>query len=80
VTIYLIEVRAVSKQYDMQAQKLAREIRLLPTTRFLSLAAIIASSIPLTIHTSQLYYLAGNPASFEIDRLVRQLFVDPVVQ
>src|SRR5712692_193089 len=91
VTTYLIEVQAASKQYDVQAQKLAREMLLLPKgiphdksghhdkSGGYS-ATTITSTTPLTIHTSQLYYLIGNLTSTQIDQLVKQLLVDPVVQ
>lgn len=77
VLIYLVEVRAASKQYDVQAQKLAREIVLLPNIHFPS-NAISATS--LTVRTAQLYYLTGKLASSEIEQLIEQLLVDPVVQ
>jgi phosphoribosylformylglycinamidine synthase subunit PurSL len=80
VTLYQIEVRASSKQYDVQAQQLAREILKLPRKHLSSLAAISASPSPLTISTSQLYYLTGQLTSTQIDQLIRQLLIDPVMQ
>jgi phosphoribosylformylglycinamidine synthase II len=80
VTIYLVEVRAASKQYDVQAQKLSLEIELLPNIYFPSLASIATSATPLTVRTAQLYYLTGKLASSEIEQLIEQLLVDPVVQ
>src|SRR5258708_22827797 len=80
VTTYLIVVEAASQKYDTQGNKLAREILFLPTTHFPSLAAIAASEIPFDIQTAQLYYLTGHLTPAEIDRLVQQLLVDPIVQ
>ncbi len=80
MTIFLIEVEATSQQYDVQANRLAREILFLPTAHFPSLAAISTSKTPLTIRTTQLYYLTGNLTYSDIDRLTRQLLIDPVVQ
>src|SRR6266436_8310040 len=80
VTTYLIVVEAASQKYDTQGNKLAREILFLPTTHFPSLAAIAASEIPFAIRTAQLYYLTGHLMPAEIDRLVQQLLVDPIVQ
>ena len=80
MTLYQIEVRASSKQYDVQAQQVAREILKLPRKHLPSLAAISTSSSPLTISTSQLYYLTGQLTSTQIDQLTRQLLSDPVTQ
>lgn len=80
MTRYLIEVEAASRQYDAQGNTLAREILILPTTRYPSLAKIVASATPINIRTAQLYYLAGHLTPSEIDRLVQQLLVDATVQ
>ncbi|HEX6479526.1 MAG TPA: phosphoribosylformylglycinamidine synthase subunit PurL [Ktedonobacteraceae bacterium] len=80
MTKYLIEVGATSQQYDAQGNRLAREIFILPTIHYPSLANIVASATPLNIRTAQLYYLAGNLTPSEIDRLVQQLLVDATVQ
>jgi len=80
VTRYLIEVEAASQQYDAQGNRLTREILILPTIHYPSLATIVASATPLNIRTAQLYYLAGNLSPSEIDRLVQQLLVDATVQ
>src|SRR5438876_7317350 len=80
VTLYQIEVRASSKQYDVQAQQVAREILKLPEIYLPSLAAISTSPSPLTISTSQLYYLTGQLTPTQLDHLTRQLLIDPVTQ
>src|SRR5712692_2280011 len=80
VTIFLVEVQAVSKQYDVQAEKLTRQIQLLPNRYLPSLASIATSAIPLTVRTAQLYYLTGKLASSEIEQFIAQLLVDPVIQ
>src|SRR5437660_2310697 len=80
VTLYQIEVRASAEQYDVQAQQVAREILKLPRIYLPSLAAISASPSPLTISTSQLYYLTGQLTTTQIDHLTRQLLIDPVTQ
>jgi phosphoribosylformylglycinamidine synthase subunit PurSL len=80
VTLYQIEVRASSKQYDVQAQQVAREILKLPWKHLPSFAVISASPSPLTISTSQLYYLTGQLTPTQIDQLTRQLLIDPVTQ
>src|SRR5579885_361782 len=80
VMTFLIEVEAVSQEYDAQANKLAREILFLPIAHLPSLAAIVANKTPLTTRTAHLYYLTGNLSLIEIDRLAQQLLIDPVVQ
>jgi phosphoribosylformylglycinamidine synthase subunit PurSL len=80
VTLYQIEVRANAEQYDVQAQQVTREILKLPTIYLPSLSAISTSSSPLTISTSQLYYLTGQLTPTQIDQLIRQLLSDPVTQ
>ncbi len=80
MTLYQIEVRANAEQYDILAQQVAREILKLPTIYLPSLAAISNSPSPLTIRTSQLYYLTGQLTPTQIDQLIRQLLIDPVTQ
>ena len=80
MTLFQIEVRASSKQYDVQAQQVAREILKLPGKHLPSLTAISTSPSPLTISTSRLYYLTGQLTSQQIDQLTRQLLIDPVTQ
>ena len=80
MTLYQIEVRASSEQYDVQAQQVAREIMQLPRKYLPSLAAISASTSPLSILTTQLYYLTGQLTPIQIDQLTRQLLIDPVTQ
>src|SRR5712692_5238231 len=80
VTIFLVEVQAVSKQYDVQAEKLTRQIQLLPNRYLPSLASIATSATPLTVRTAQLYYLTGKLASSEIEQFIAQLLVDTVIQ
>ena len=80
VTIYQIEVRAISDEHDVLAHQVAREILQLPGEQLPSLAAIAASTTPLTIRTAQLYSLTGNLTSSQINQLTRQLLIDPVVQ
>ena len=80
VTLYQIEVRANAEQYDIQAQQVAREILKLPRIYLPSLAALSTSLSPLSISTSQLYYLTGQLTSTQIDQLIQQLLLDPVTQ
>jgi phosphoribosylformylglycinamidine (FGAM) synthase-like enzyme/phosphoribosylformylglycinamidine (FGAM) synthase PurS component len=80
VTLYQIEVRANAEQYDILAQQVAREILKLPGIYLPSLAAISTSPPPLTISTSQLYYLTGQLTNTQIDQLIQQLLIDPVTQ
>ncbi|HLH62832.1 MAG TPA: phosphoribosylformylglycinamidine synthase subunit PurL [Ktedonobacteraceae bacterium] len=80
MTTLLIEVEAVSQEYDAQANKLAREILFLPIKHLPSLAAIATGNTPLTLRTAHLYYLTGNLSLTEIDRLAQQLLADPVMQ
>ncbi|HXZ03496.1 MAG TPA: phosphoribosylformylglycinamidine synthase subunit PurS, partial [Ktedonobacteraceae bacterium] len=80
MTLYQVEVRASAEQYDIQAQQVAREILKLPSIHLPSLTAISTSPTPLTINTSQLYYLTGQLTSTQIDQLTRQLLLDPVTQ
>ena len=80
MTLYQIEVRANAEQYDILAQQVAREILKLPGIHLPSLAAISTSPSPLTISTSQLYYLTGQLSPTQIDQLIQQLLIDPVTQ
>jgi len=80
VTLYQIEVRASSEQYDIQAHQVAREILQLPGKYLPSVAAISASTSPLTIRTTQLYYLTGQLTPTQLDQLTSQLLIDPVTQ
>ncbi len=78
--MYQIEVRATSEEYDVHAHQLAREIVAMPTRQVPSLAAISASTSPLVIRTAQLYYLTGSLTPSQVNRLTRQLLIDPVIQ
>src|SRR6266566_2575138 len=80
VTLYQIEVRASAEQYDVQAQKVVREILQLPRIYLPSLTSISTSTSPLTISTAQLYYLTRQLTPTQIDQLTRQLLIDPVTQ
>jgi phosphoribosylformylglycinamidine synthase II len=80
VTFHQIEIRASSPRYDVCAHQLAREILQLPITQLPSLASISSGSTPLTVHSAQLYRISGNLNSFQLDQLVKQLLVDPIVQ
>ncbi len=92
MTIIQIEVWAKSEQHDAQAHRLAREIIYLPLKQLPSLSAIVASQAghdtpglysplsPLTLHTAQLYRLTGNLSSINIDQLITNLLIDPVIQ
>src|SRR5207302_3250628 len=81
VTVFQIEVRAIAEQHDVQAHRLAREILFLP--QLPSLNTIAANPTPLTspsIRTAQIYRLTGNLDTSQINRLITNLLVDPVVQ
>ena len=80
MTLYQIEVRAISEPYDIQAHQVAREILQLPGKKLPSLATISDNTTPLTIRTSQLYYLAGQLTSSQISQLTQELLIDPVTQ
>ncbi|QBD80238.1 phosphoribosylformylglycinamidine synthase subunit PurL [Ktedonosporobacter rubrisoli] len=80
VTIKQIEVRASSEQYDVHARQLIREITRLPIHHLPSLAGISASTPPLHIRTAQLYRLFGDFPVNQLDRLINQLLIDPLVQ
>ncbi len=64
----------------MLARQVAREIFQLPGEQLTSLAAIAASTTPLTIRTAQLYYLTGKLTPSQINQFTRQPLIDPVVQ
>ncbi|MFL5697308.1 MAG: phosphoribosylformylglycinamidine synthase subunit PurS, partial [Ktedonobacteraceae bacterium] len=81
MTVFQIEVRAIAEQHDVQAHQLAREILFLP--KLPSLNTIAANQTPLTspsIRTAQLYRLTGNLDTSQINQLITNLLVDPVVQ
>ncbi|HEX9134684.1 MAG TPA: phosphoribosylformylglycinamidine synthase subunit PurS, partial [Ktedonobacteraceae bacterium] len=80
MTLYQIEVRAGSEQYDIQAHQVAREILQLPGKHLPSLAVISASTSPLTIRTAQLYYLTGQLPPAQLAQFASQLLIDPVTQ
>ncbi|WP_165423511.1 phosphoribosylformylglycinamidine synthase subunit PurL [Ktedonosporobacter rubrisoli] len=80
MTIKQIEVRASSEQYDVHARQLIREITRLPIHHLPSLAGISASTPPLHIRTAQLYRLFGDFPVNQLDRLINQLLIDPLVQ
>lgn len=82
MTSYLIEIRASSQRHDIYARKLAREILHLPAKHLPSLAKIVAvkDKEPFALHTAQLYHLSGNLSSTQLNQLIGQLLVDPLVQ
>ncbi len=81
MTSHQIVVRAVGKQHDVHANQLIREILQLPKKHLPSLTSISEdSSSELILHTAQLYRLSGNLSLSQIERLTRELLVDPVVQ
>ena len=81
MTIFQIEVRARSEQHDTQAHRLAREIIHLPLKQLPSLNTIVAiQKHPLSIRTAQLYLLSGKLFPANVDQLITNLLVDPVVQ
>ncbi len=78
--MYQIEIRAISELYDSHARQIVRDIRHLPRKPLPSLEEIFASTIPLSIHTAQLYHLNGGLAPGQLDQLILKLLVDPVTQ
>ena len=80
MNFYFIEVRAVSRQHDQQARRLARDLTHLPVHQLPSLGVIAASQSPLNLRTAQLYQITGMLSPSQIDQLTRQLLVDAVVQ
>lgn len=84
MTQQLIEVRATSEQYDVQAQWLAREILQLPPHTIFSpemLESLSQFAPPsLTFSTAHLYRLSGTLDDTQRDILIAQLLVDPVIQ
>ena len=80
MTALQIEVRAVAGQHDMRAQRLARDISQLPPGQLPTLAALSANQLPLFLRTAQLYRLTAHLTSLQIDQLINDLLVDPVVQ
>ncbi len=79
MTIYQIEVRAISERYDVHAQQLAREIVQLPAAHLPSLSQI-SEEAPLHLRTAHIYRLRGTLTVPDLDRLTQQLLIDPVVQ
>jgi phosphoribosylformylglycinamidine synthase II len=67
---FQVEVRALAKKYDMQAQRLAREILQMPGRW---------QALPLSISTSQIYLISGNLTPIQIDQLTTNLLIDPVI-
>ncbi len=87
VTGYQIEVQTIEGQHDASAHRLTREILHLPIHHLPSLAAILdgnhsthPSSPSFSLRTAQLYRLAGNLSTSQIEQLTHQLLVNPVVQ
>ncbi|GAC1398283.1 MAG: phosphoribosylformylglycinamidine synthase subunit PurL [Ktedonobacteraceae bacterium] len=78
MTVHYIEVRAVLEQHDVQAHRLARQIIQLSPHRLPSLASL--STTPLSIRTAFLYRLSGTLDASQLDQLISQLLVDPVIQ
>ena len=81
--LFQIEVRTIAEEHDVQAHRLAREILNLPLKQLPSLNSRAANQTPLTppsIRTAQLYHLTGNLNTNQINRLITNLLVDPVVQ
>ncbi|MBA2677227.1 MAG: phosphoribosylformylglycinamidine synthase subunit PurS, partial [Ktedonobacteraceae bacterium] len=76
VTRYQIEVRASSERYDVHARQLAREILQL----FPPLIDGAIDPLPPGISTSQLYLLTTDMDPSQLNQLMQQLLVDPVVQ
>jgi phosphoribosylformylglycinamidine synthase subunit PurSL len=81
VTFFQIEVQATAERYDVQAQRLIREIAYLPEQQLPSLKRISADTEqPLFLRTAQLYRLSGKLTPLQLDQLTTQLLVDTVVQ
>ena len=81
VTFFQIEVQATDERYDVQAQRLIREIAYLPEQQLPSLKRISADTKqPLFLRTAQLYRLSGVLTSIQINQLTTQLLIDTVVQ
>jgi phosphoribosylformylglycinamidine (FGAM) synthase-like enzyme/phosphoribosylformylglycinamidine (FGAM) synthase PurS component len=72
VTRYTIEVRAIAERYDILAQQVARELLLLPGPD--------RGKAAYPIRTAHLYHLTGSLSPSEINRLTRELFIDPITQ
>jgi phosphoribosylformylglycinamidine synthase subunit PurSL len=79
VTLYQIEVRALAERYDVHARKLVHEIQQLSTQHLPSLADISAAPSQPGMRTAQLYHITGDLSTEQIDQLIQQLLVDPVV-
>ncbi|GCE04973.1 phosphoribosylformylglycinamidine synthase subunit PurL [Dictyobacter aurantiacus] len=80
MTLYQIEVRAVADRHDVHAHQLVHEILQLPTKHLPSLAELSADTPQPTLRTAQLYRIQGDLSTAQIDQLIQQLLVDPVVQ
>ena len=78
MTVYSIQVRAISPQHDVQAHRLAREIMQLSPQGLPSLASL--SDTPLSLSTASLYLLSGTLDSPQLDQLLSQLLADPIIQ
>lgn len=77
---YQIEVRASSAQHDVQARQLARDIIHLPPKHLPSLGEILGTPSPLHLRTAQLFRISGSLNTQQLDQLVQQLLLDPVIQ
>ncbi len=81
MTFFQIEVQATHERYDVQAQRLIREIAYLPEQQLPSLKRISADTgHSLFLRTAQLYRLSGKLTPLQLDQLTTQLLVDTVVQ
>ncbi len=80
MTIYQIEVWAVSQQYDVYAHRLAREILHLPTCHLTTLAKLPPDAPPFFCRTAHLYRLIGNLTPAQVSQLNQLLLIDSVVQ
>ena len=80
MTLYFIEVRAVSDRHDIHAHQLVREIQHLPTRQLPSLTDSTSVTTGLHISTAQLYLLSGSLDASHVERLTNQLLLDPVIQ
>jgi len=78
VTVYSIQVRAISERHDVRASRLAHEIMQLSPQGLLSLASL--SDTPLSLSTASLYRLSGTLDSPQRDQLITQLLVDSIIQ
>ncbi|GCF11793.1 phosphoribosylformylglycinamidine synthase subunit PurL [Dictyobacter arantiisoli] len=80
MTLHQIEVRATAERYDVHAHQIAHEIQQLPSKHLPSLADQTATpSLPL-VNTSQLYRITGDLSNEQIQQLLAELLVNPVIQ